>query len=112
MRKLFAVIKREYIQRVRTKFFVVATILGPLLMAGFTVVPALLMGMKSGGPTRVVIIDQTGKMYARVAKELQTRRERPAKRETPRPPTQPAVGPGGSQEQLKQAGRMSEASFV
>ena len=84
MKKLFAVVKREYIQRVRTKFFVVATILGPLLMGAFTVVPALLMGIKSGGPTRVVIIDQTGKLYSRVARELQTGRERPAKRETPR----------------------------
>ena len=112
MKKLFAVVKREYVQRVRTKFFVVATILGPVLMGTFTVVPALLLGTKSGGPTRVVIVDQTGKVYARVAKELQTGRERPAKRETPRPPMQPAVGPGASQEQIKQAGRMAEASFV
>ncbi len=112
MKKLFAVVKREYVQRVRTKFFVIATILGPVLMGAFTVVPALMFGMKSGGPTRVVIIDQTGKLYARVARELQTGRERPSKRETPRPPLQPAVGPGASQEQIKQAGRMTEASFV
>src|SRR6266446_5096545 len=112
MKKFLAVVKREYIQRVRTKFFVVATILGPLLMGAFTVVPALLMGMKSGGPTRVVIIDQTGKLYARVARELQTGKERPTKRETPRPPMQPAVGPGASQEQMKQVGQMTEASFV
>src|SRR5207253_7387273 len=88
------------------------TILGPVLMGAFTVVPALMFGMKSGGPTRVVIIDQTGKLYARVARELQTGRERPSKRETPRPPVQPAVGPGASREQIKQAGRMTEASFV
>ena len=112
MKKLFAVVKREYVQRVRTKFFVIATILGPVLMGAFTVVPALMFGMKSGGPTRVVIIDQTGKLYARVARELQTGRERPSKRETPRPPVQPVVGPGASREQIKQAGRMTEASFV
>ncbi len=112
MKKLLAVVKREYVQRVRTKFFVIATILGPMLMAAFTVVPALMFGMKSGGPTRVVIIDQTGKVYARVAKELQTGRERPSKRETRRPPAQPAVGSGASQEQIKQAGRMTEASFI
>ena len=50
MKKFFAVVKREYIQRVRTKFFVVATILGPLLMAAFTIVPPLMFGIKSGGP--------------------------------------------------------------
>ena len=70
MKKLFAVIKREYIQRVRTKFFVVATILGPVLLAGFTVVPALMFNIKAGGPTRLGIVDQTGKMYQRVAREL------------------------------------------
>jgi len=74
MKKFFAVVKREYVQRVRSRFFVVATILGPLLMAGFTIVPALMFGIKSGGPTRLAIVDQTGKMYERVAKELQSDR--------------------------------------
>src|SRR5205814_10037159 len=37
---------------------------------------------------------------------------RAAKGETQRQPTQPAVGPGAAQEQMKQAGRMAEASFV
>ena len=110
MRKLFAVVKREYVQRVRTKFFVVATILGPLLLAGFTVVPALMFGIKSGGPTRVVIIDETGKMYARVASELEIGKERPAKRETP--PIKPMPGPGASQERIKEAGRSAEAGFA
>ncbi|MFN2578661.1 MAG: ABC transporter permease [Pyrinomonadaceae bacterium] len=112
MKKLFAVVKREYVQRVRTKFFVIATILGPLLMGAFTVVPALMFGMRSGGPTRVVIIDQTGKVYARVAKELETGRERPSNRKTPPPAGPLVVGPGASQEQIKQARRMTPSSFV
>ncbi len=70
MKKLFAVVKREYVQRVRTKFFVIATILGPILMAGFTVVPALMFGIRAGGPTRLAVVDQTGRMYARVSKEI------------------------------------------
>ena len=63
MRKFFAVIKREYIQRVRTKFFIVATVLGPVMMLLFTVVPAYLAGIKAGGPTRIAVVDQTGKLY-------------------------------------------------
>jgi ABC-2 type transport system permease protein len=106
MKKLLAVVKREYIQRVRTKFFLVATILGPVLMAAFTLVPALMLGMRSGGPTRIAIIDQTGRMYPRVAKELQNGGERPKRRATP-----PAVGPAASQEQIKQAGEMSQGNF-
>jgi ABC-2 type transport system permease protein len=106
MRKLFAVIKREYIQRVRTKFFVVATILGPLLMAGFTIVPALMFGMQSGGPTRVVIIDQTGKMYERVARELLSGKERRSDK-----PTQPPIEPADRNDQIKQAGRLVKGGF-
>lgn len=82
MRKFFAVVKREYIQRVRTKFFVVATVLGPLMMAGFTIVPALMFGIKAGGPTRLAIVDQTGQMYERVAKELTVDRS-PASKSAP-----------------------------
>ena len=74
MKKLFAVIKREYIQRVRTKFFVISTILGPLMMAMFTILPALMFMSRSGGPTRLAIVDQTGKMYTRVALEINSTR--------------------------------------
>ncbi len=87
MKKLFAVIKREYVQRVRTKFFVIATILGPLLLVGFTVVPAVMFGIKAGGPTRIGIVDQTGKMYARVAQELVNDRTRVQTRKPPQSAT-------------------------
>src|SRR6476659_2670048 len=91
MRKLLAVVKREYIQRVRTKFFVVATVLGPLLMAGFTVVPAMMLGMKSGGPTRLAVVDQTGKMYERVARELTSGRKESDDDDDEETPNQPPV---------------------
>jgi len=70
MKKFFAVVKREYIQRVRSRFFVVATILGPILMSAFGIVPGLMFRIKSGGPTHLAIVDQTGKMYERLEKEL------------------------------------------
>src|SRR5947209_5743974 len=67
MTKFLAVIKREYLIRVRTKMFIVMTILGPLMIVLFTVVPALIAQIKVG-VTRVAIIDQTenSKMYERV----------------------------------------------
>ena len=58
MNKLLAVIKREYLQRVRTKFFVIMTVLGPFMLVVFTVVPGLLFSIKTG-ETRIAIIDQT-----------------------------------------------------
>jgi ABC-2 type transport system permease protein len=107
MRKFFAVVKREYIQRVRTKFFVVATILGPLLMAAFTIVPPLMFGIKSGGPTRLAIVDQTGKMYARVTRELISSKTRHPQSS----PEQP-FGQGDRKEQINQAGKLTKRSFT
>ncbi|MDQ6652016.1 MAG: ABC transporter permease [Acidobacteriota bacterium] len=62
MNKFLAVVKREYIQRVRTKFFVVMTVLGPLMLVVFTIVPGLLFSIKAGGDTRIAIVDQTDGM--------------------------------------------------
>jgi ABC-2 type transport system permease protein len=59
MNKFLAIVKREYFQRVRTKFFVVMTVLGPLMLVVFTIVPGLLFSIKAGGDTRIAIVDQT-----------------------------------------------------
>ena len=48
MSKFLAVVKREYVQRVRTKMFIVATILGPLVMSLFGVIPALILSIPAG----------------------------------------------------------------
>ena len=63
MSKLLAVIKREYLQRVRTKFFIIATILGPVMLALFTIVPVYIANIPVGGATRLAVIDQSGKLY-------------------------------------------------
>ena len=111
MRKFLAVVKREYIQRVRSKFFVVATVLGPLLMAGFTVVPALMLGMKSGGPTRLAVVDQTGKMYERVARELTSARKT-ADDDEDQTPDQPPVGSNNPKERVDQSGKLFRGSYL
>ena len=64
MSKFLAIVKREYIQRVRAKMFIVSTILLPLVMSLFGVVPAIILNIEVGGPLRVAVVDQTGKMYA------------------------------------------------
>jgi len=70
MKKFFAVIKREYLQRVRTKFFVVTTLVGPLMFALFGIVPLYIARMNIGGPTRLAVIDQSGKVYDRFREAL------------------------------------------
>ena len=72
MRKFRAVLKREYIQRVRARMFIVSTILLPVVMSLFGIVPAIVMNIEAGGPMRVAVIDQTGKMYGRLQEALAT----------------------------------------
>jgi ABC-2 type transport system permease protein len=57
MHKLWAVIRREFTARVRTKSFVITTVLGPLLMAGLMLAPAML-SMKQASGRHIVIIDR------------------------------------------------------
>lgn len=71
MNKLFAIIKREYVRLVRSKFFVIMTVLGPFLLVVFTVVPTLLFTIKTG-ETRIAVIDQTegAKLYEPIRNAL------------------------------------------
>jgi ABC-2 type transport system permease protein len=66
MRKFLAVVKREYVQRVRSRMFLVVTLGAPLMFALFTVVPVLITGIRAGGPVRIAVVDETGRMYERL----------------------------------------------
>ena len=61
MRKLWAVLKREYRETVRKPSFLIMTVLAPFLMAALMVVPALL-ATKGMGERRVAILDGTGRL--------------------------------------------------
>lgn len=62
MGKLWAVIKREYSERVRTKWFLVSTIFGPLFLAVMLVLPAWLAtrAKASADIAHIIILDATG----------------------------------------------------
>ncbi|HEX8423360.1 MAG TPA: hypothetical protein VF634_08110, partial [Pyrinomonadaceae bacterium] len=74
MKKLLVIIRREYLQRIRTKGFIITSLLGPLVMVGFTVGSGLVLTMKTGGPTKVAVVDLTGRMYEGVRESIQTSR--------------------------------------
>ena len=59
MDKLVAVIRREYLERVRSKWFVIATLFGPLFFGVLMVVPSLLAARERGNARGgdVVILD-------------------------------------------------------
>lgn len=70
MNKVFAVIRREFVERVRTKAFVIGTLLGPLFFIGMAVLPALLLSREATG-RRVVVIDAgTGDFGGKVVTAL------------------------------------------
>ncbi len=68
--KFRAVVKREYVQRVRSRMFIIVTVGAPLMFALFTVVPILMAGIRTGGPTRVAVLDESGRMSTRVGDAL------------------------------------------
>jgi len=71
--KLWAVVKREYLERVRTKGFVIGTILGPLLMGAMMIVPAI-AARSSSKPLRVAVLDATGTLQSAVEEGLRAAR--------------------------------------
>jgi ABC-2 type transport system permease protein len=59
MNKTLAVFKREYLQAVKKKMFIIMTVLMPFLMAAVMVLPTLLIS-KGLGEKRVAVVDGTG----------------------------------------------------
>jgi ABC-2 type transport system permease protein len=76
MGKLLVVFRREYLERVRSKWFLVGTLLGPVFFALITVVPILISSKTkaSSSVADVVVIDATGVgMGEQVAQGLRAR---------------------------------------
>lgn len=67
MKALQLIIVREYLSRVKTKAFILTTLLTPLLMIAVILLPAIIMSMKNTDIKTVYVIDQTG-MYAPLLK--------------------------------------------
>jgi ABC-2 type transport system permease protein len=111
MKKLLVIIRREYLGRLRTKGFVISSLLGPLIMIGFTVVPGLLFSMKTGSATKVAVVDLTGKLYGGVRESILTSRDDKDKKEGLQDQPAPAGVAPGSEAQLRQASEMLGAHY-
>jgi ABC-2 type transport system permease protein len=69
VKKMMAVMKREYLSAVRKKMFVFMTLFFPVLMAGLMFIPIYMMTKALGGK-RVAVIDGTGRLAGAFAKPL------------------------------------------
>ncbi len=72
MNKILLVLQREYLQIVKTKLFIISTLLTPLLMAGILLVPMLLTQFKTGKPEKIAVVDNTDlSIYEELKKQLE-----------------------------------------
>jgi ABC-2 type transport system permease protein len=68
--KVWAVIRREFVERVRTRAFLLSTLLFPALLIGITVLPVLL-DRRVQAPKRIVVLDgASGEAGTRVTDAL------------------------------------------
>ncbi|MFZ0521231.1 MAG: ABC transporter permease [Candidatus Acidiferrales bacterium] len=75
MRKLRLIVKREYLTRVKTKGFIVGTIIVPLLGMAFCLLIIFLVNHKSTHSMRLVIVDNSGTLAQSIKNALEAKRD-------------------------------------
>ena len=111
MKKVLIIIRREYLVRVRTRAFIIGTIISPLLMLGLIALP-IFFATRGGGDRRVTVLDQSGdpelfdaikrSLEARDDGEEETNRRDPGVGRTNYVLTRRVVAPGEDIEALQQ----------
>ena len=71
-----AVMRREYLQRVRSKWFLFATVAGPLLMGGLIFVPVYFQARSESSDRDLVVTDATQLLADRVVPGWRTQATR------------------------------------
>ena len=94
MHNTWLIIQRGYIERIRTKAFIIMTMLMPVFMASTILVPVFLGDMKSGSTRHIVLVANDAAMAEAVKQELMPR---PVKSEEP--PPQKKAGASANSEQ-------------
>ena len=70
MHNVWTLLKREYLERVRSRSFIVFTLLMPAFMAGSVLIPAKIAEMTSGGKVNIVIVANDPELATAVGHEL------------------------------------------
>jgi ABC-2 type transport system permease protein len=70
---MFIVLRREFLERVRSKGFLIGTVLFPLLMGALWIVPAMLG--EGGGTRKIVIVDQAPAGLGQIVEQVLTHPE-------------------------------------
>jgi ABC-2 type transport system permease protein len=72
MHNSWLVIQREYLERIRSKAFIIMTLLMPVFMGSTILIPAFLSDMKSGVTRHIVLVASNAEIAEAVQKELTT----------------------------------------
>ena len=62
LHKTWSVIRREFVERVRTKAFIISTVLGPVFFGAMAIVPGYLMS-RDTGVKRIAVVDASGNEF-------------------------------------------------
>ena len=62
LNRILAVIRREYLERVRTKAFWISTLLVPIFLGAVMILPAWLAA-RGGGEFSVAVLDHSGRFF-------------------------------------------------
>jgi len=68
--RLWPVVRREYLERVRSRAFFITTVIAPLLLGGVMMLPAAMMRGQHGRPLRVAVLDASGSLRDAVTDAL------------------------------------------
>ena len=68
---VWAVIRREYLQRVRSKWFIMVTLLAPIIMIAMIVIPTFIAARSDRSNRDLLIVDGSGVLYERLASDFE-----------------------------------------
>jgi len=68
---VWAVIRREYLQRVRSKWFIMVTLLAPIIMIAMIVIPTFIVARSDRSDRDLLIVDGSGVLYERLASDFE-----------------------------------------
>ncbi len=71
-KKTFAIVRREYVERVRTKAFWIGTLVIPALFLAYIGV-SVATARKAGGERKLAVVDVRGDLYETLAKDIAAR---------------------------------------
>lgn len=72
MHNIFTIVKREYMERVRSRSFLITTILVPAVLAGILFLPTKIAAIRSGKPKHLVVVSADAQLAQFVSRSLST----------------------------------------